>query len=175
MPPPFSIANIFYCTMQCCFLPKSSRLSHGNQFGHDGRMAAGNNGKGGTALYTDYLRISQYPLFGEPCLLKIPFSFSFLILDSMFLLVIPICPASFTAESCGFSERSSTIFFCVSFLQFSPLFPFNILRFTANHSFDFHSILLSLTFFIAYNIKPANAANTPQFNGVTIFPFTTWS
>ena len=66
--------------------------------------------------------ISQYPLFGEPCRIRMPHFLSFLILASTFLLEIPIVSAIFFAESCAFRDNNSSIWVCVLFKLFSKLF-----------------------------------------------------
>ena len=66
--------------------------------------------------------ISQYPLFGEPCRIRMPHFLSFLILASTFLLEIPIVSAIFFAESCAFRDNNSSIWVCVLFKLFSRLF-----------------------------------------------------
>lgn len=65
--------------------------------------------------HVQFSLISQYPPFGAPQRTRIPFSFNFFMLDSTFLLLIPISSAIFTAESCGSFDKSSKILCCVSF------------------------------------------------------------
>lgn len=61
------------------------------------------------------LSISQYPLLGDPCRIRNPCSFNFLIFISTFRLDIPISSAILDADSCASLDKSVRIFRCVSF------------------------------------------------------------
>ena len=52
---------------------------------------------------------SQYPFLGEPCRTRIPNSFNFLILLSIFRLATPIFSANFAADNWLFSKSNFTI------------------------------------------------------------------
>lgn len=92
--------------------------------------------------------ISQYPFLGEPCRIRIPYSFSFFIFASILRLATFICRPSFTAESRLSFFRSSMIFFCVSFnsilLSFSDVSPMLLRCFSVVSLLSFfHDLIVS--------------------------------